>query len=252
MRSILALGMTAAAVASSVLTALPAQAAGQKVLLRTLVVSTGDPATTALAVELDREGIPYTRVDLSAATTRPTIDDAFLQDAATGTARFQAVILPNQAGGGLTAAELTALATYEAAYGIRQVNGYDYPGASMGMAAPTYAGPVDGAPATVTPAGLAGPFSYLKGSLALDNFDPAVDEIYGYLAGPAASLPAGQTFTPLLTATSGSANGVLAGVYAHDNREELVLPAAFNEYMQWFNEVAPGIVSWATRGIHLG
>ncbi|HEX2809075.1 MAG TPA: fibronectin type III domain-containing protein, partial [Kineosporiaceae bacterium] len=45
---------------------------------------------------------------------------------------------------------------------------------------------------------------------------------------------------------------VLAGVYAHDNREELVLPAAFNEYMQWFNEVAPGIVSWATRGIHLG
>jgi len=83
------------AVACSGLTALPAQAAGgQRVLLRTLVVSSGDPATQALAVELDREGIPYTMVSLAAAG-RPVIDAAYLEDAATGTARYQAVFLPN-------------------------------------------------------------------------------------------------------------------------------------------------------------
>jgi hypothetical protein len=253
MRSILVMGVAAAAVASTVLTALPAQAAGgQKVLLRSLIVSSGDPATVALATELDREGIPYTTVDLTAAATRPTIDDAFLEDAATGTARFQAVFLPNQAGGGLTGPEVLALSTYEAAYGIRQVNGYDWPGATMGTTAPGYSGSMDGAPVTVTPEGLAGSFSYLKGSLAIDDFDPATIESYGSLPSPSTTLLAGETFTSLLTATTSGVTGVLAGVYAHGGREEMVLPTSFNQYMQWFNEVAPGIVSWATRGIHLG
>jgi hypothetical protein len=31
-----------------------------------------------------------------------------------------------------------------------------------------------------------------------------------------------------------------------------VLSAAYNPYMQWYNELAPGIVAWMTRGIHLG
>lgn len=243
-----ALSVTALA---GVVTASSAQAAGQRVLLRALVVSSGDPATVALATELDREGIPYTKVQLGA-SGRPTVDAAFLADAATGTGRFQAVFLPNQAGGGLTDAEVAALSAYEAAYGVRQVNGYDWPSASMGLAAPTFSGPLDGASVTVTPAGLAGPFTYLKGSLAIDDVDRAVTETYGYLAQPLTTLPTGQTFAPLLTATAGSATGVLAGVFTHDGRDELVLPASFNQNMQWFNAIAPGVVSWATRGLHLG
>lgn len=236
---------------AGVLSAGSARAAGQRVLLRVLVVTSGDPATVALATELEREGIPYTKVQLGA-SGRPTIDAAFLADAATGTGRFQAVFLPNQTGGGLDGAELSALAAYEAAYGVRQVNGYDWPSASLGLGAPTYSGPLDGAAVTVSAAGLAGPFTYLKGSLAVDDVDKAVTETYGYLAQPPTALPAGQTFTPLLTATVGASSGVLAGVFGHDGREELVLPAGFNHHMQWFNEVAPGLVSWATRGIHLG
>jgi hypothetical protein len=251
LRSI-ALGAAAAAALTGLGT-VPAQAAttGQRVNLRVLVVSSGDAATVALSTELDREGIPYTTVPLGSAT-RPAITDAFLQDAATGTARYQAVFLPNQAGGGLTSTELTALATFEATYGIRQVNGYDYPGASMGMDVPVYSGSLDGGSVTVTADGLNGPFGYLKGSLAIEDVDPAVLETYGYLAAPSPTLAVGQTLTPLLTASAGGATGVLAGVYAHDGREELVLPAAFNANMQWFNEVGPGIVSWATRGLHLG
>jgi hypothetical protein len=253
--STLVVGLTAAALGGLV-SAAPAQALGQKVLLRSLVVSSGDPATIALATELDREGIPYTLVNVATAG-RPAVDDAFLADAATGTGRYQAVFLPNQAGGGLSAAEMTSLATYETAYGVRQVNGYDWPTAAMGLNAPSFSGALDGGSVTVTADGLAGPFSYLKGTLGIEDVDPAVTESYGYLATPSTTLAAGQTFTPLLTATpppaaGSTASGVVAGVYAHDGREELVLPVSFNQNMQWFNEIAPGLVSWATRGIHLG
>jgi len=232
-----------------------AAVAGSRVDLRVLVLSDGGAATTAIATQLDREGVPYTWVNLIG-TSRPVIDAAFLENAAAHEGKYQAVVLPNQAGtstpGALSAAELAALAAYEKNYGVRQVNGYDYPGAGMGTGAPTYSGVLDGATATVSAAGLSGPFTYLKSSLKIDNFDPAVTEVYGYLAAPAASLPAGSTFTPMVSATVGSASGSILGVYAHDGREELVITAAFNGNQQWFNEIGHGIVTWLTRGIHLG
>src|SRR3954470_14666210 len=114
-----------------VLGAVPAQAVGQRVNLRVLVVTSGDPGSLAVETELDREGIPFTEVDIRA-TGRPTIDGAYLEDAAAGTGRFQGVVLPNQAGGGLAAAEVSALSAYEAAYGVRQINAYDFPTTTMG------------------------------------------------------------------------------------------------------------------------
>jgi hypothetical protein len=244
----------AVAAASTGLGILPAQAAsGQRVNLRVLVVANADPQPTAWATELGREGIPYTMVTVGAAG-RPTVDAAFLEDSTGTTANFQAVILPNQAGGGLSADEMTALSAYEAKYGVRQVDGYEWTNPNLGLNYATYTGPLDGGSMTVTPDGLSGPFTYLKGSLPIDNFDPAQTETFGYLSTPLATLPVGQTFTPLLNATSpdGVTTGVLAGVFAHDGREELVMAGSYNESMQWFNEVAPGMVSWATRGIHLG
>ena len=229
-----------------------AQAAtGPRVDLRVLVVSNGDPSADAIATQLDREGVPYTKVSVNAAD-RPIIDAAFLADAATNRAKFQAVVLPNQAGGGLTAAEVQALTAYERLYGIRQVSAYNYPGASMGLNTPTDGQNLDGGTVTVTPDGLSGPFNYLDGTLPIDDFDPAVGEVFGYLVQPVSPLPAGETFTPLLNATVGSASGVLAGVYAKDHREELVLTAAYNPGMQFWNEIAHGVVTWMTRGVHLG
>ena len=223
-----------------------------RVDLRVLLLADGGAGTAAIASTLDSEGVPYTVVDLTSAA-RPALTAAYLENAATGDGLFQAVVLPNQAGTatqGLTAAELTVLSTYERRYGVRQVDAYVYPGARTGQAAPTYTGALDGATATVTAAGLAGPFSYLKGSVPIDNFDPAVTEVYGYLAAPAPA--AGQTFTSLLDVTVGASTGSVVGVYANGFREELVITAGFGSHQQVFNEIGHGIVTWMTRGLHLG
>lgn len=46
---------------------------------------------------------------------------------------------------------------------------------------------------------------------------------------------------------------MLAGTYrTADGREELFLTFAFNAAQQQFRLLAPGIVDWATRGVHLG
>src|SRR3954471_4238943 len=229
----------------------PAQALAQRVNLRVLVVTSRDPGSLAVETELDREGIPFTEVD-TRATGRPTIPGAYLEDTATGTGRFQGVVLPNQAGGGLAAAEVTALASYEAAYGVRQINAYDFPTTTMGAVFSGVSGWLDGSPATVTAAGLAGPFSYLRGPLTIEDADPTASETYGYLTNPDPAITGGSTFTPLVTATFQGSTGSILGVYAHGGREELVVTASFNEYMQWFNVLAPGMVSWLTRGIELG
>jgi hypothetical protein len=246
-------GLVAAlgSVAVSVTPASAAMTLSPRVNLRVLVVTNGDPGSLAIEAELGREGVPYTEVD-TRATGRPTINDAYLEDAATMTGRFQAVVLPNQAGAGLGAAEVSALSGYEAAYGVRQVNGYDFPTTTMGTVFSGVSGTLDGSPATVTAAGLAGSFSYLKGPFTIEDVDPAVSETFGYLANPDPALAAPKSFTPLVNATLGGATGSILGVYAHDGREELVVTASFNENMQWFNTLAEGIVSWATRGINLG
>lgn len=222
-----------------------------RVNLRVLVVTNGDPGSTAIAAELDRQGVPRTTVGL-ADPSRPTIDAAFLEDAAAGVARYQAVVLPNQAGGGLAAEERAALAAYEAKYAIRQVNAYDYPTPTMGVGYPTSCGPLDGATVTVTASGLAGSFGYLRGTFTVDDVDPGVAESYGCLAPPLSAMPPGETFEPLLTAAQAGTTGTIAGVHTAGGREELAIFAAFNADMAWFNVIAEGIVDWATRGIRLG
>ncbi|WP_459645789.1 fibronectin type III domain-containing protein [Kineococcus sp. NUM-3379] len=227
----------------------PAHAAGTKVRLHVLVVTSGDPSSTAIAVELEREGVPHTVVQLGD-SGRPVLDEGFLVDAATGAARFQAVVLPNAAPAGLGAEELSALRSYERAHGIRRVNAYVYPGTGSGATA-TYAGSLDGAAATVTPAARATGFSALSGPLPIDDFSPGL-EVYGYLAQLDTALPEGQSATALLTARAGGDSGAIAWSYAHGGREELMVSAAYNSSMQWYNTVAHGVVSWMTRGIHLG
>ena len=226
-------------------------ATGNRVDLRVLLFVNGTSNADAIAAQMNQEGVPYTTVDLSNAG-RPIVTDAFLENAATHEGFFQAVVLPHQPGAvTLSAAEQSVLAGYETAYGVRQVDGYVYPGSTVGLNTPTFAGTLDGSSATVTAVGLSGPFSYLSGSLPIDNFDPTVSEVYGYLATPA-TLAVGQSFTPLVTDSVAGSNGSLLGVYAHDGVEELVVTAAFSGAQQWFKEMGHGIITWMTRGVHLG
>ncbi|MFJ3640312.1 hypothetical protein ACIPRD_11225 [Streptomyces sp. NPDC090108] len=231
----------------------PAQAAATapRVDLRVLLVSDGGPATDAIAAELDTAGTPFTKVDLTR-SDRPAIDAGFLSDTVGGRprARFQAVVLPNDNPFAAGSTEMAALAAYEQAYAIPQVDAYTYARPEAGLQYPAYGGSVDGVRAQVTAAGRSGPFGYLEGAVPFEDNSPSVGESYAYLAAPAP----GADFTPYVEATvpGSSQQGSLVGEYRHDGRRELVVTFVYNQYQQQFRLLARGIVEWMTGGVHLG
>ena len=227
----------------------------QRIDLRMLVVTNGDSPSLALKDQLDREGVPYTHVDMTS-PSRPIINAAFLSGAtATETrANFQGVILPDS--NTLPPAEQAALVAYESEFKIREINSYVYPSVAYGLNTPVYSGSLDGLTATVTGAGktTGAPYNYLAGNLKIENIDPAVLEAFGYLGTPVASLPTGDSFTPFVTinAPSTSTAGSLVGAYTHSGRESLVVTFAYNSNQSQFLQLAHGMITWVTRGVHLG
>ncbi|MFC0627201.1 hypothetical protein [Kribbella deserti] len=222
--------------------------------LKVLVVNDGSAPVEAIASELSAAGVPFTELDLGSAT-RPTVTAAYLSDkiGTTPRAKYQAVVLPNEAPAGLTAAELTALHAFERAFSIRQVNAstWAHPGVGLNYAAnPGYIGSLDGVTATATAEARAADLKYLDGPVPFEDADKAISESYGYLATPLA----GAAFKTLVGAPiPGTAEtGSLIGQYTVDGREELVITFVYNEYQEQFQFVAHGIISWMTRGIHLG
>ncbi|MFF7635665.1 hypothetical protein ACFZB9_21295 [Kitasatospora sp. NPDC008050] len=226
--------------------------------LTVLVVDDGGPATAAITAELAGEGTPYTVLKLSD-PNRATITPAFLSDTVNGAprAKFQGVVLPNENPFGAGSAEMTTLASYEATFGIRQIDAYTYANPNVGLnwaQNPGYIGSLDGTRGAVTQAGLSGPFDYLTGSVPFEQPQPGVSTSYGYLATPLASLPTGASFTPLVDAPipGTSERGSLVGEYDHDSRKELVVTFVYNQYQQQYRLLARGFVDWLTQGVHLG
>ncbi|MGC9671069.1 hypothetical protein ACNTMW_31555 [Planosporangium sp. 12N6] len=224
--------------------------------LNVLVITDGTPWVQAIREQLASEGVPTTVVDLADAA-RPAITDAFLADQlADGTphARFQGVVLPGDAPSGLSAAEQSALATFEQSFNVRQVDGYVYPSANVGLNPPVYSGSFDGTTATATASARADAFRYLNGPVAFEG-SPGGNGSYGHLATPLPDDPTtGAHFEPYLTGRvpGGSATGTLAGVFTAGGRQQLVLTFAYNYYQQQYRVLAHGIVDWLTRGVHLG
>ncbi|MGW2884312.1 hypothetical protein ACWDDN_02935 [Streptomyces griseoruber] len=243
--------MAAAGLTALSLGAAPgAAAAGEpRIDLRVLVVDNGDTPVQAITAQLKSTGIPYTVVDLNSAS-RPTITAAFLADTVNGTprARFQGVVLPNEAPFGAGSAEQTALETYEKTYGIPQVDAYTWAHPEVGLEYANYSGSLDGQQASVTTAGRSGWFGYLDGGFTFEDNSPTIGESYGYLAAPRA----GYTSYVDAPLPGGGGTGSLVGEYAHDGRRELVVTFAYNEYQQQFRLLARGIVEWLTQGVHLG
>ncbi|MCX4914286.1 hypothetical protein [Streptomyces sp. NBC_00687] len=245
---------TAAAVAAAGLLALGVGAPGAtaattpRIDLKVLVVDNGAGQVAAITAELKNSGIPYTTLDLTD-TGRPKIDAAFLSDTVNGVprARYQGVVLPNEAPFGPGSAEQTALETYEKTFAIPQVDAYTWAHPEVGLDYTDqnggWSGVLDGLRTQVTATGTAGPFRYLDGPLTFEDNDPAVDESYGYAAHPR------EGFTSYLNAPTG---GTLLGQYAHDGRRELVVTFAYNQYQKQFEVLARGIVEWLTQGVHLG
>lgn len=233
--------------------ATPASAAEprQRIDLRVLVLDDGGTGVDMLRAQLDREGVPYDALQLGAAG-RAQITPAFLADSVSGVrrAKFQGVIVPNESA--VTGAEATALADFEREFKVRQLDAYTWANPNVGQDL-AWSGVLDGATMNVTDAGKAAGFGYLAGTVRIDDRDASVIESYGYFGMPASSLPAGATFTPLVNGSmTGAPTGSLMGVYAHDGREELVVTLAANRYQTHAMELGHGLVTWLTKGIHLG
>uniref|UniRef100_UPI0031E41193 hypothetical protein n=1 Tax=Streptomyces hawaiiensis TaxID=67305 RepID=UPI0031E41193 len=249
---------TAAAVtAAGMITAgaaAPGAAAAEdpRIDLKVLVVDNGDSPVKAVTAQLRNTGVPYTTIDLND-SGRPKITAAFLSDTVSGRprARFQGVVLPDEAPFGAGSAEQTALETYERTYGIPQVDAYTWAHPEVGLDYTSeggWAGTLDGREASVTAAGKAGPFGYLDGAFRFEDNAPAVQESYGYVARPRS----GFTSYVDLPVPGGTGRGSLVGEYAHDGRRELVVTFAYNNSQQQFRLLARGIVEWLTQGVHLG
>ncbi|WP_052424491.1 hypothetical protein [Streptomyces fulvoviolaceus] len=220
--------------------------------LKVLVVDNGDSPVDAITAQLESTGIPYTTIDLTDAN-RPTITDAFLSDTVNGTprAKYQGVVLPNEAPFGSGSAEQTALESYETTYGIPQVDAYTWAHPGVGLDYTSeggWAGTLDGRAAAVTDVGKAGYFGYLDGAFTFEDNDASVQESYGFVAKPRT----GFTSYVDIPVPAGTGNGSLVGEYAHDGRRELVVTFAYNQYQQQFRVLARGIVEWLTQGVHLG
>lgn len=226
-----------------------AAAAEPRIDLKVLVVDNGDSPVDAITAELTDIGIPYTTVDLNDAN-RPRIDAAFLSGEVNGAprARFQGVVMPNEAPFGAGSAEQTALEAYETTYGIPQVDAYTWAHPGVGLDYSSYSGTLDGQAAAVTDAGRAGYFGYLDGPLTFEDNSASVQESYGFVATPRA----GFTSYVDTAVPGGTGRGSLVGEYAHDGRRELVVTFAYNEYQQQFRALARGVVEWLTQGVHLG
>ncbi|WP_043500222.1 hypothetical protein [Streptomyces glaucescens] len=227
-------------------------AAVPRIDLRVLVVDNGDSSVDAVTAELRSTGIPYTRLDLND-PDRPAVTAGFLGDTVDGTprARYQGVVLPNEAPFGADSAEQTALEAYERTYGIPQVDAYTWAHPGVGLdhtGEGGWAGALDGREATVTAAGRASWFGYLDGPLTFEDNAPAVQESYGYVARPRE----GFTSYVDIPVPGGTGRGSLVGEYAHDGRRELVVTFAYNRHQRQFRALARGIVEWLTEGVHLG
>ncbi|MFF2616418.1 hypothetical protein [Kitasatospora sp. NPDC058046] len=235
-----------------------ADAAPPRIDLTVLVVDDGGPSVAAITAELKSQGTPYKVISLND-PNRPVINSAFLSDTLNGQPRgkFQGIVLPNENPFPNSATEMTAIATYEAAFNVRQIDAYTWANPAVGLnyaQNPGFVGTLDGFQGATTTAGTSGPFGYLKGSVPFEDNDPNVGESYGYLATPLASLPAGASFVPLVDAPipNTASRGSLVGEYTHDGRKELVVTFVYNQYQQQYRLLARGMVDWLTQGVHLG
>ena len=242
--SVLLVSTSAVAMSSG----LPASAAvvPSRTDLRVLVLDDNSPWVDAIQSEMTTEGVLFTSVPLASAT-RPVMTDAFLSSGSE--AFYQAVVAPSYDLPTLSPAESTSLRAYEASFGIREVDAYNWANPAVGLNYAGIVGDINGTVATVTAAGLAGGFGYLNGPV------PFSVGSWSYIAEPlaAAALPAGSSYTTLLGAPlPGGVTGSLIGVYSNAGVEQLVITAAFSVSLPQYKYVAHGIVSWATRGVHFG
>ena len=199
-----------------------------------------DPTTAAWDAALTQEGVPYTEVDASGALGSEIVG---LPTLSSGTTGFYNGVVIADSPANFGAGALSPLFSYEAQFGVNQIDGYMYPSPTLGVTDAT-GGPQDGTTDTLTQAGLTA-MPELNGPIPMDT------STYGYTA----TVNPGAPFTSYLNAPSGD---TLGGVYQHPGSDpqagvaELSLFFDYNaNSLQWLL-LAPGLINWVTQGTHLG
>jgi hypothetical protein len=218
-----------------------------KVLL--LGTSTTEPDFQSWQAALQREGVSFDTIITSAGHTPITAStlSGTLGDG-TQEGKYQAIIVSvgglidcssGTCASGLTAAEWSAIESYEQNFEVRQISGDVFPGVSYGMNSPTTSGALDGVPGSLTADGLK-VFPYLKGPVGMDT------GTYGYEATPVST----TNFDSLVSGPGGSS---LVGVYTHaDGVQEMVQTFNQNQYQLQSELLRHGAIAWATRGVYFG
>lgn len=213
----------------------PRRAGGPSSLdLRVLVLHSGadDPTSRAWLATLETWGVSYEAV--IPAADRPLTVDQLVHDERHG--RFNAVVLTTDSSAFWPS--LPALREYRHRFGVRQVNGFEYPRPVHGLQE-VHGRPLDGHVGVLTPTGRRH-LGYLVGEVPLD---PGT---FGYLS--AVSDPG--VFTSLVETRH---HEPLVGIAtAPDGLEDMVLTVNYSEAMLHWRLLARGAIDWVTRGCHLG
>jgi hypothetical protein len=234
----LAAALTGALAVAGVASATPSPT--QQVDLRVLLLSGGgsEPGLLAWQDELRREGTPFDTIDVLQA---PPITAATLASGA-GHARYQAVVMADDVvPAQMTPDERTALQSFEATFGVRQIDAFAFPSAEEGLTWAGGAGTMGslGSEATLTAAGKAA-FPYLSGRVSFDQ------TAWGYTAAPAP----GASVSTLLSTPSG---GMLQGIVTWpDGRQEMVSTVSVGPNMIQGSLLLRGDLAWATENVGLG
>jgi hypothetical protein len=239
-RTLARLGVIAVCLFATVGVATATPAPNQRVDLRTLLLgANGDePGLLAWQQELRRQGAAFDTIltNQSAPITADTL--------AVGTtrAKYQLVIVADDLVPlTLDPAERAALQSFEAAFGIRQIDAFVFPSAEEGLVYSGQAGTLRdlGTEATLTPEGRT-VFPYLSGRMTFDG------GAYGFGAVPAAG-------ANVVTLVPDSAGSTLLGVVTWpDGRQEMVSTVSVGPNMIHGSLLLRGMLAWGTEQIGLG
>ena len=222
--------------------------AEQRLDLRVLLISggIGDATTDAWRTELARQGVAYTEI-VKPSSSDPVRREQLVDPLDPGHGFFNGVVLGTESS--LFWGGLDEVYKYEREFGVRQLDGFEYPRESVGLVGldPAGNGTSVRGQFLLTTAGLAS-FPYLRGPVDFDQ------DSYGYPA-----VPTSPHFTPHLRRQSPTAELVL-GVYRHPDDpshikagvEEMVMTSNYNDRSLQWRLLSRGMIDWVTRGAHLG
>jgi hypothetical protein len=222
-----------------------AAATGNTLDLKILLIGDGstDPTPAAWESALTQEGVPYTEVDATGASPNETLPST-MPTLSNGTTGNYDGILFADSPYDFAAGQLSSLYSYEATFGVRQIDGYYSPASTLGQTIVSQ-GALNGTSGTLTAAGLTA-FPELEGPI------PVSTGTHGYAS---VANPGAPPLTPLIENSTGD---ILAAVYQHPSTDaqanvaELALNFNYNASQLQWELLAPDLIAWVTQDVLLG